>query len=327
MSGGPDVVTLGEAMLRLSPPDHQRLEQSTSLDVNVGGAELSVAIGVARLGLRSAWVTKLPKTPLGRIIANHARAMEVDVSKIVWTDERRVGLYFLEFGAAPRPSSVIYDRKDSAASNLKPGDVDWKFLKGVKLFHISGITPALSETNRETTLHALKQAKRWGCRVSFDVNYRSKLWSPSEAELACTPIAKMADILIASDASSIWNVDKEPERMVKALKKKLGVPLVVTTKRADDGTFRSRISSIAVSDKRYESSRPYDVEVVDRLGTGDSFAAGFIYGYLTGGVQKGLDYGDAMAAFKVSTPGDSNYATKDEIDRLLASGPNLRIQR
>jgi 2-dehydro-3-deoxygluconokinase len=322
-----DVVTLGEAMLRLSPPNHRRLEQAGSLDVFVGGAELSVAIGTARLGLRSAWVTKLPRNPLGRIIANHARSMDVDISKVVWTDEGRAGIYFLEFGAAPRPSSVVYDRKDSAASKFEPGDVDWKFLKGVKMFHVSGITPALSESNRETTLEAVRQAKKWGCKVCFDVNYRSKLWSPSEAEAVCTPIAKMADIVIASDASAIWKVNKEPEQMVKTLKKKLGVPIVVTTKRTDDGTFRSSISSLAVSDRKYESTRPYDVEVVDRLGTGDSFAAGFIYGYLTGGVQRGLDYGDAMAAFKVSIPGDSNYATKEEIDRLLATGPNLRIQR
>ena len=327
MKPGIDVVTLGEAMLRLSPPAGRRLEQATSLEVYVGGAELSVAIGVARLGLRSAWVTKLHESPLGRIIANHARGLGVDVSKVVWTDAGRTGLYFLEFGGSPRPATVLYDRKGSAASRLAPGDVDWRFLKETKLLHVSGITPALSSSVRELTFEAVKAAKRYGCKVCFDVNYRSKLWSPKEAEAVCTPLAKMADILIASDAAVIWDIKQEPEEMIRTLKKKLGVPLVVTTRRKDSGVTRSTISSVAISERKYESRRPYEIEVVDRLGTGDSFAAGLIYGYLTGGVQKGLDYGDAMAAYKVSTPGDSNYATKEEIDALLTSGPNLRIRR
>jgi 2-dehydro-3-deoxygluconokinase len=327
MRGEIDVVTLGEAMLRFSPPNGRRLEQATSFDVFPGGAELSVAIGLARLGLRSAWVTKLHNSPLGRIVANHARGLGVDTSKIVWTEDGRTGLYFLEFGGAPRPSSVLYDRKGSAASRLRAGEVDWRFLKEVKLLQVSGITPALSLSAREATLEAVKAAKRHGCKVCFDVNYRSKLWGPREAEAVCTPLAKMADILIASDAAVIWDIKAQPEEMIRALKKQLGVPLVVTTRRKDNGTMRSTISSVAVSDRQYESSRPYDVEVVDRLGTGDSFAAGFIFGYLSGGVQKGLDYGDAMAAYKVSTPGDSNYATRDEIERLMESGPNLRIQR
>lgn len=327
MTGEIDVVTLGEAMLRFSPPGGRRLEQATSLDIFVGGAELSVAIGVARLGLRSAWVTKLHESPLGRIIANHARGLGVDVSRVLWANAGRTGLYFLEFGGSPRPATVVYDRKGSAASRIAPGEVDWKFLKGVRLLQVSGITPALSASAKEVTFEALRAARRYGCRICFDVNYRSKLWSPSEAEEVCTPLAKMADILIASDAAIIWNIDQEPEDMIRTLKKKLGVPVVVTTRRNDSGVTRSTISSLAVAEREYVSSRPYEVEVVDRLGTGDSFAAGFIFGYLTDGIQKGLDYGDAMAAYKVSTPGDSNYATKEEIDKLLASGPNLRIQR
>src|SRR5437660_1919140 len=139
-----DVVTLGEAMLRLSPPNFRRLEQSTSLDVNIGGAELSVAVGVARLGLDSAWVTKLPKNPLGRLIVNKGRELGVDTSHVIWTDDGRVGIYYLEFGSAPRASNVVYDRKYSAASTLRAGEIDWSFLKNVKLLHTTGITPALS---------------------------------------------------------------------------------------------------------------------------------------------------------------------------------------
>ncbi|MGA2666132.1 MAG: sugar kinase [Nitrososphaerales archaeon] len=327
MTGRLDVVTLGEAMVRLSPPHHQRLEQATSLDVVIGGAELSVAVGVARLGLRSSWVTKLPRNPLGRRIVNQAREQGVDVSRVVWTDEGRAGLYFLESGAAPRPSSVLYDRKGSAASTMAPGEVDWRFLKGVRVLHTTGITPALSESCRETTVEAIRAAKRAGCRVCFDVNYRSKLWSPKEAEAALTPIVKMADVLIASDAAVIWGVEGEPEDVLRELKKRFGVPVVAMTVREDVGVLRTRSTSLAIAEKRYSGSKSYDIEVVDRLGSGDSFAAGLIYGYLLGDLQKALDYGDAMAAYKATVPGDVNYATKEEIDRLVASGENLRIQR
>jgi 2-dehydro-3-deoxygluconokinase len=322
-----DVVTLGEAMIRLSPPNHQRLEQATSLDVVIGGAELSVAVGAARLGLTSSWVTKLPRNALGRRILNQAREQGVDVSRVVWTADGRAGLYFLEAGAAPRPSSVLYDRKNSAASKLAPGEIDWRFLKGVRVLHTTGITPALSESCREATVEAIRAAKKAGCKVCFDVNYRSKLWSPEEAEAVLTPIVKMVDILIASDAATIWGVEGEPEQVLREMKKRFGVPVVAMTVREDSGVLRTRLSSIAIADKRYRGKKVYDVEVVDRLGVGDSFAAGLIYGYLRGDVQTALDYGDAMAAYKTSIPGDVNYATKEEIDQLVESGENLRIQR
>ncbi len=322
-----DVVTLGEAMIRLSPPGHQRLEQATSLNVAIGGAELSVAVGVARLGLKSSWITKLPKNPLGRRIVNQAREQGVDVSRVVWAPEGRAGLYFLEAGAAPRSSSVLYDRKDSATSRLAPGDVDWGFLKDVGLLHTTGITPALSESCREITIEAIRAAKKAGCKVCFDVNYRSKLWSPKEAEAVLTPIVKMVDVLIASDAATIWGVEGEPEHVVGEMKKRFGVPVVAMTVREDDGVLRTRTSSVAIADRRYAGRKTYDTEVVDRLGAGDSFAAGLIYGYLKGDIQMALDYGDAMAAYKATIPGDVNYATKEEIDLLVSSGENLRIQR
>jgi 2-dehydro-3-deoxygluconokinase len=322
-----DVVTLGEAMVRLSPPGQKRLEQANSLDLYVGGAELSVAIGAARLGLKSAWVSKLPRNPLGSLIANLGRGLGVDVSRIVWSDAGRAGLYFLEFGASPRASSVLYDRKDSAASTLEKGEVDWSFLKSCRVFHVSGITPALSDGCREATFEAVEQAKKHGCEVCFDVNYRSKLWSPEQAESVCTPLARMADILIASDAAIIWGVEGKPEEVMRKLKKKLQVPVILSTLKVDDGVLRTKVSSIALSDKFYQSRQEYSVEVVDRLGMGDSFAAGFIFGYLKDGVQTGLDYGDAMAAYKATIPGDANYATREEIEKLISSGANLRIQR
>ena len=155
-----DVVTFGEGMVRLSPPNFQRLEQTRSLDLNVGGAELNVAVGVTRFGMKSAWVSKLPKNGLGYLIRDRALEFGVDCSHIVWSDKGRAGIYFVEFGASPRASSVLYDRAGSAISMIKPGEVDWiKVFTGSKHFHVSGITPALSASATEVTVEALKAAK------------------------------------------------------------------------------------------------------------------------------------------------------------------------
>src|SRR6476646_978735 len=177
-----DVITFGEAMVRLSPPNFRRLEQARSLDVQVGGAELNTAVGVARLGRQTAWVSRLTDNPLGRLIANHAREAGVSTDHVVWTKDDRVGVYFLEFGAAPRASSVLYDRKGAAIANIKPGMVDWaKVFAGVKWFHVTGITPGLSSTAAEVTKEALVAAKKAGVRTSVDLNYRIKLWAPEQA--------------------------------------------------------------------------------------------------------------------------------------------------
>jgi 2-dehydro-3-deoxygluconokinase len=324
-----DVVTMGEAMLRLSPPNYKRLEQASSLDLNVGGAELSVAVGVSRLGLNSAWVTKVTKGPLGRLITNKARELGVDTSHVIWTDEGRAGIYFLEFGAAPRPSNVIYDRKYSAASLMKPGEVDWSFLKGVKLFHTTGITPALSPTAREATIEAIDAAKKAGCKVSIDVNYRAKLWTTKEAEATLTPIAEKSDIVITTDEDTwrVWNMKGTPEEIITQMKDRFHIPVVAITIREVVTVLRNRWSSMAIADKVYKSKRVIDVEIIDRLGAGDSFASGFIYGYLNGDIQMGVDYGDAMASNKHTIPGDCNYMSKEEIDQFVKASSDLRIQR
>ena len=324
-----DVVTLGEAMIRLSPPNFRRLEQATSLDLNIGGAELSVAVGAARLGLDSAWVTKVPKGPLGRLIVNKGRELGVDTSHVIWSDEGRAGIYYLEFGSAPRASSVIYDRKHSAASTLRAGEVDWGFLKDVKLLHTTGITPALSQSCREATIEAVDMAKKVGCKVSLDLNYRAKLWSTKEAEATLTPLTEKADILITTDEDTwrIWNMKGTPEEIITGLKDRFHIPVVAITIREVITVLRNRWSSMVFADKVYKSKKEYELEIVDRLGGGDSFAAGFIYGYLQGDIQMGVDYGDAMAAFKHTIPGDCNYMAKDEIEQAVKASSDLRIQR
>src|SRR3979409_940866 len=172
----PEVVTFGEAMVRLSPPGFRRLEQARSLELFVGGAELNPAVGVARLGHPSAWVSRLTNNPLGRLIANHTREAGVSTDHVVWTDDDRVGLYFLEFGAAPRASSVLYDRKNAAIANLQPGVVNWKTVfAGARWFHVTGITPALSASAAATTREAIEAAKAAGVPASLGPQHRSTL--------------------------------------------------------------------------------------------------------------------------------------------------------
>ncbi|HEY6220221.1 MAG TPA: sugar kinase, partial [Gemmatimonadaceae bacterium] len=171
-----DLLTFGEAMVRLTPPGFQRIEQARSFDVHVGGGELNVAVAAARLGLSTQWISRLTENPLGRMIAGRAMEQGVDTSRVVWTPEDRAGLYFAELGAAPRASAVVYDRSGSAVSRIEPGSIDWSgALTGVRWFHTSGITPALSESAAAVTAESLVAAKKAGAKVSYDLNYRSKL--------------------------------------------------------------------------------------------------------------------------------------------------------
>src|SRR4051812_28393022 len=194
-----DLVTFGEAMVRLTPPDFQRLEQARSLDVCVGGGELNVAVAAARMGISSRWVSRLPDNPLGRMIANRAREQGVDVHA-QWTADDRAGLYFAELGAAPRASSVLYDRADSAISRIAPGEVDWSAVfSGARWFHVSGITPALSESAAQVTGEALIAAKKAGLTVSYDLNYRSKLWDAKKARAVQEPLMEYVDVLMTTE--------------------------------------------------------------------------------------------------------------------------------
>src|SRR5436305_7694567 len=195
-----DVITFGEAMVRLSPPNFRRLQQTRSLDVQVGGAELNTAVGLARLGHSTAWVSRLTRNPLGRLIANHAREAGVGTEHVVWTDDGRVGVYFLEFGAAPRASSVLYDRKGAAIANIRPGMVPWaELFAGTKWFHVTGITPALSPSAAEVTREALQAARAAKVRTSIDLNYRVKLWSQAEAGRWMTEFMNSCDVLITTE--------------------------------------------------------------------------------------------------------------------------------
>jgi 2-dehydro-3-deoxygluconokinase len=325
-----DVVTLGEAMIRLSPPSFQRLEQATSLDMRVGGAELNVAVGGARLGLKTAWVSKLPDNPLGRFVANKAREHGVDVSHIVWTKGERMGLYFVEFGAQPRPSSVLYDRADSAIGRMKPGDFDWPAIfSGARLLHISGITPALGQSCAEASLEAAEAGHAAGCLVSVDVNYRAKLWTEAEANSVMTQLMAHTDILITTeeDTRRVFGIEAPDYRDVaRELQAKFGLKAVAVTLRETISVWRNRWSAFALAGDQLYEAPSYEVEVVDRLGAGDSFTAGFLWGYVQGDVGKGVAYGTAFSALKHSTPGDFNWGSLEEVEALV-KGQGLRIQR
>lgn len=325
-----EVITFGEAMIRLSPPNFRRLEQARSLDLQVGGAELNTAVGVARLGHSSAWVSRLTKNPLGRLIANQAREAGVCTEHIVWTDSDRVGLYFLEFGAAPRASSVLYDRKDAAIAGVKPGMVDWaKVFQGAKWFHVTGITPALSPTAAEATREALQAARAAKVSTSIDLNYRAKLWSPAEANKWMTGFMQLCDVLITTeeDTEKVLQITgKDYEDVAAQLAKRFPLQVVAITLRENPLVWKNTWTAIAYKSGTLYRTRSYEVEIVDRLGAGDSFAAGLIHGLLDGDVQKGLDFGVAASALKHSIPGDFNWITREEVEALLKGG-GMRISR
>jgi len=326
-----DVVTFGESMVRLSPPNFQRLEQTRNLNVNVGGAELNVAVGVTRFGLKSAWVSKLPKNALGYMIRDRAQEFGVDCSHIVWSDKGRAGLYFVEFGASPRASSVLYDRANSAISMIQPGEVDWaKVFTGSKHFHMSGITPALSVSAAQTTVEAMKAAKKAGCTVSYDLNYRKKLWTPADAKKIQEPMMSDVDILITTeeDTNVVFGIkEKDYEAAAEKLAKTFNFKVVAITLREDLSVWRNNWTAIAYQGGKLYKDRKYEVEIVDRVGAGDSFTSGFLYGWIREkDVQKGVQYGNAFAAMKHTVPGDFNWNTLEEVENQLKGG-GLRISR
>jgi 2-dehydro-3-deoxygluconokinase len=326
-----DVVTFGEAMVRLSPPHFQRLEQTRSLDLMVGGAELNVAVGVSRFGMSSAWISRLPKNPLGYLIRDRAQEFGVDCSHLIWSEKGRAGVYFLEFGASPRASSVLYDRSGSAISMVQPGEFDWAMIfSESKHFHVSGITPALSASAAEVTVEALKAAKKAGCTVSYDLNYRKKLWSPQDAKKIQEPMMADIDILITTeeDTNVVFGIkEKDYEAVAERLAQAYKLKIVAITLREDLSVWRNNWTAIAYQDGNIFRDRTYEVEIVDRVGAGDSFTAGFLYGWLTEkDVEKGVRYGNAFAALKHTFPGDFNWSTRQEVEALL-KGAGLRISR
>lgn len=326
-----EVVTFGETMLRLSAPDYKRLEQTQSFDLNIGGSESNVAITIQRLGVETTFVTRLTNNPLGRMVENKVREHGVDTSNIVWTEEDRVGKYFLEFGANPRPSSVIYDRANSAISNIERGMVNWKkAFEGARLFHTSGITPALSKSAEEVTAEAMEAAKANDTLVSVDLNYRSKLWTQEEAEEAMTPLMDYTDVLITTeeDTERVFGITGENYEVVaEKLAEQFDFEAVAITLRENVSMWRNNWTAIAYKDGNLYDDMTYELELVDRVGGGDAFTAGFLYGYLTGDIEKAVQFGNASSAIKQTNPSDINWTTLEEVQSLVEGGGRVRIER
>jgi 2-dehydro-3-deoxygluconokinase len=329
----PDVVTFGEAMIRLAPPDFERLEQASMVRISVGGSELTVAAGVARLGLSSAWVSRLPKNALGRMAQNKAREFGVDTRHIVWSKEDRMGLYFVEYGASPRASGVVYDRGHSAISLIQPGEVHWEeAFEGARWFHTTGITPALSDSAAAVTDAALRAAKHKGLMISYDLNYRAKLWSQDKARAVQEPFLRLVDVLITTeeDIERVLGIKGEDyKQAARQVAERFGLKAIAITLRGTPSVWRNTWSAFAYAGGNLIEDVAYDIEIVDRLGSGDNFTAGFIYGYLTDGVERAVRIGAAFSALKQTSWSDFNWATLEEAEALMKGvrAANLRIAR
>ena len=326
----PDVVVFGEVMVRLAPPHFQRIEQARAFDIEIGGAELNTAVGLVRLGRSVEWVSALPTNPLGEVVRNRAREVGVGTACVRMSPEGRCGLYFLEFGAAPRSGSILYDRTGSSIALAKPGDFDWPAIfAGARWFHVTGITAALSSGCAALTLEALKAAHDGGLGTSLDLNYRSKLWSVVDAGRTLGELLPYVDLLIAStgDAEQLFGITGSNfADVAKQLTDRFGVQFVAGVVRETPLVWRNRFGAVGYSAGTFHETVSYEVEIVDRLGAGDAFAAGVIHGLLDGDFAKGLHYGAAMGALKHTVPGDLPFVTLEEVEAVLA-GQGLRIRR
>ena len=310
-----DVITLGETMLRFTPPGFERLEQATSLELHIGGSESNTAVGLARMGCRTTWLSRLPNTSLGHLVASTIGRHGVDVSHVVWTDDDRLGTYYLERGKPPRGAQVLYDRRDSAISKMRPDELpSGLFTPGrARLFHTSGITLGISESAAATAQMAAELAKAAGMLVSFDVNYRAKLWRPEAAHAACVDFMKLADIVFLPirDAHTVFGLEEPTdEAILQNLSRHSPHCLFVMTLGAR--------GAIAI-DRHGEVFRQaaFATTEVERLGSGDAFDAGFLASYLeSGDVAMALRWGCAAASLKYTIPGDLPLVSRDEVKRL-----------
>ncbi len=310
-----DVITFGEAMVRFSTPNNERIEQATSLDFRVGGSEANVAVALSRLGVKTGWITKLTDNPLGRKIENEIKRWNVDVTQVIWTFDDRIGTYYIEFGSDPRPSNIIYDRKNSAISNLNFEEMNIDYLISCKLFHTTGITVALSDKCASAVKKALEIIKEKKKFTSFDINYRSKLWSPDEARTKLDEILSNVDILFSSekDIDLIFKPTKDLKGKCSDLINKYALKMIIVTRGPDP--------PYVLDDKEKELyGNGYRPTIVDRIGAGDAFDAGFIFGFLQNDLQKAMKYAEAMSALKFSIPGDFALIYKEEVENFIKKG-------
>jgi 2-dehydro-3-deoxygluconokinase len=337
------VVTLGEIMLRLSTPDFKRFVQADSLDVTYGGGEANVSAALCNYGLQGVFVSKVPDNAIGQSAINHLRRYGVD-TQFVARGGKRLGIYFLETGASARASQVIYDRADAAISEAEISDFDFdKIFEGASWFHTTGITPALSDKAAALTEAALKAAKAKGLTTSIDLNYRKKLWSKEKAREVMTRLCQHVDVCIGNEEdadttlgfkSSGTDVTKGElnldgyKDVFQQMKEKFGFKYIASTLRESHSASDNGWSALVYDGTEFYHSKEYEVRIVDRVGSGDSFASGFIYGLVTGmDLKDAAEFGVAASALKHTIPGDLNHATLAEVKTLMKGDASGRVQR
>jgi len=341
----PRVVCFGEIMLRLSPPGFERLLQSPALQATFGGGEANVAASLAHFGVSSAYVTRVPSNAIGDAAVRTLRAEGVDVLHIQ-RGGSRLGIYFAETGASQRASTVLYDRAQSAISEIQPGSVDWNSaVTGAAWLHWTGITPALSAGAAACTREAIDAARSAGARVSVDLNFRRKLWSESQAQAVMRPLVTGSDLLIANeeDLQSVLGiavagvnltagqVDPAAYRAAaEQVARDFGVARVAITLRESLSASENGWSAVLfdAASKTFTHSQHYVIRVVDRIGGGDSFAAGLLYGLIQNwAADRALRFAVAASALKHTVPGDFNRVSVSEVQQLAGGDASGRVQR
>ncbi len=348
-----DLLALGECMIRLSPPGHQRIELSPVLEIYAGGGEYNVAYALSRYGMRTGWISRLVDNPLGQFIKNHARTSGMDVSEVVWVPydgvgrADRIGLNFTEVGVGVRASVTMYDRGHTAVAHMKPGDVDWQRIfgaRGVRWFHTGGIFTALSDTCADVALESMKAAHDAGTIVSYDLNFRSKLWTSKKAIEVTKTLVPYIDVLIGNEEDfqkvlgfTVEGTDEHLKKLpIEGYKKMVErvvaahphVRAVGTTLREVVSGLVNNWSAIMYYDGEFYESRRYEhLEIEDRVGGGDGFCSGFVYGLLHGmQPQECVEMGAAHGALLQSTRGDTSMVTMEEIKHVMGGG-SARIKR
>jgi len=348
-----DVLSLGECMIRLSPPGHQRIELTSYFEAYAGGGEYNVTYALARYGMRTSWISRLVDNPLGHFIKNHARASGMDISEVVWVPydgagrADRIGLNFTEVGMGVRASVTLYDRGQTAVSHMKPGEVDWKRIftgRKVRWFHTGGIFTALSDSCADVAIESMKSAHEAGTIVSYDLNFRSKLWPSKKAIEVTKKLMPFIDVLIGNeeDFQKVLGFEVEGtdehlkslpvegyKKMVeKVVKSYPHVHAVGTTLREVVSGLVNNWSAIMYYDGKFYSSKRYEnLEIEDRVGGGDGFCSGFVYGLLNGMTpQECVEMGAAHGALLQSTRGDTSMVTMEEIKHVMGGG-SARIKR
>jgi 2-dehydro-3-deoxygluconokinase len=312
-----EVIGIGETLIRLAPADGETLETAPTLSVHVGGTESNVCGGLAQLGIPTGWISRLPATPLGRRVAMAVRALGVDTDGVLWAPEGRVGLMFVQPGAGPRPSEVVYYRQDSAFAAIDADEVDWDRLGGARVVHLTGVTPGLGANARRLVQRAIAEARRRGALVSFDVNYRARLWDPPTARDQLAPLVTGLDIVILNDrdAAGVFSEQGDPETVAERLRDRFECDVLVLTLGASGAVARDGTGT--------HRQAAYPTAIIDRIGRGDAFVAGFLYGYLGKDSVDGLRYGAAMAALKQTYRGDVCLATSEAVRAVLRGESGL----